>query len=98
MPGVKHCFDGPGPSAIGQFGLPGLKESNAGNNVILALQGWVEQGKAPDTITATKYGELPDHHADPHTIEMTRPLCPYPQQAHYKGKGSISEAASFICR
>lgn len=98
MPGVKHCFDGPGPSAIGQFGLPSLKESNAGNNVILALQGWVEQGKAPDTITATKYGELPDHDADPHKIEMTRPLCPYPQQAHYKGKGSISEAASFVCR
>ncbi len=98
MPGVKHCFDGPGPSAIGQFGLPSLKESNAGNNVILALQGWVEQGKAPDTITATKYGELPDHDADSHKIEMTRPLCPYPQEAHYKGKGSIREAASFICR
>jgi feruloyl esterase len=98
MPGVKHCFDGPGPSAIGQFGLPGLKDSDASHNVILALQGWVEQGKAPDTITATKYGELPDHHADPQKVLMTRPICPYPQQAHYKGKGSISEAASFICR
>ncbi len=98
MPGVKHCAQGPGPDSIGQFGLPSLKESDAGHNVVLAIQGWVEQGKAPDTITATKYGELADHHADSHTILMTRPLCPYPQQAHYKGKGSISDAASFVCR
>jgi Tannase and feruloyl esterase len=98
MPGVKHCAMGPGPDSIGQFGLPGLKDSNASNNVILALRDWVEQGKAPDTITATKYGALPNHHADPKKIEMTRPLCPYPQQAHYKGKGSIKEASSFICQ
>jgi feruloyl esterase len=98
MPGVKHCADGPGPDSIGQFGVPALKQSNASNNVILALQDWVEQGKAPGTITATKYGELPNHHADPHRIEMTRPLCPYPQQAHYKGKGSIREASSFVCQ
>ncbi len=98
MPGVKHCAQGPGPDSIGQFGLPSLKNSDASHNVILALQGWVEQGKAPGTITATKYGELPDHHADPQNVLMTRPLCPYPQQAHYKGEGSISEAASFVCR
>jgi feruloyl esterase len=29
---------------------------------------------------------------------MTRPLCPYPQQAHYKGTGSIKDAASFVCQ
>ncbi|HEY3990592.1 MAG TPA: tannase/feruloyl esterase family alpha/beta hydrolase [Acidobacteriaceae bacterium] len=98
MPGVKHCAGGPGPDAIGQFGLPGLKESNAGNNVIHALEDWVEDGKAPGAITATKYAELPNHHADPHKILMTRPLCPYPQQAHYKGKGSSMEAASFVCQ
>jgi hypothetical protein len=98
LPGVKHCAGGPGPDSIGQFGLPGLKGSNAGDNVILALQDWVEQGKAPGTITATKYGELPNHHADPHRIETTRPICVYPQQAHYKGKGSIREASSFVCQ
>ena len=27
----------------------------------------------------------------------TRPLCPYPQTAIYKGSGSIDEAASFTC-
>jgi tannase/feruloyl esterase len=98
MPGVKHCSEGPGPDAIGQFGIPAMKDSNAGNNVIHALEDWVEDGKAPDAITATKYAEDADHHANPHKIVMTRPLCPYPQQAHYQGKGSKKAAASFICQ
>jgi Tannase and feruloyl esterase len=98
MPGVKHCADGPGPNAIGQFGLPGMKESNAANNVIHALEDWVEEGKAPRSIIATKYAELPDHHANTQKIVMTRPVCPYPEQAHYKGKGSTRKAASFTCR
>ena len=98
MPGVKHCADGPGPDSIGQFGLPAMTESDASHNVIHALEDWVEQNKAPEAITATKYGELPNHDADPHKILMTRPICPYPQQAHYKGKGSINDAASFECK
>jgi feruloyl esterase len=83
-----------------------MKNSNAGNNVVHALEDWVEDGKAPGVITATKYAEDADHHADPHQppradphkILMTRPLCPYPQQAHYKGKGSKKSAASFECQ
>lgn len=98
MPGVKHCADGPGPDSIGQFGVPGLKDSNSGNNVILALQGWVEQGNAPGVLTATKYAELPNHRPDLHKVRMTRPLCPYPLEAHYKGQGSTKEASSFLCR
>jgi hypothetical protein len=98
MPGVKHCSEGPGPDSIGQGGLPAMKESNASHNVIHALEDWVEDGKAPTAIIATKYAELPNHHDNPHKIMMTRPLCPYPQQAHYKGTGSIKEAASFVCQ
>jgi feruloyl esterase len=98
MPGVQHCAGGPGPDSIGQFGLPGMKESDASHNVIHALEDWVEQNKAPEAITATKYAELPNHEADAHKILMTRPVCPYPQQAHYKGKGSVKDAASFTCQ
>jgi feruloyl esterase len=29
---------------------------------------------------------------------MTRPLCPYPQVAVYKGAGSVVDAASFSCK
>jgi feruloyl esterase len=30
-------------------------------------------------------------------VDRTRPLCPYPQVAKYKGAGSIDEAANFVC-
>jgi feruloyl esterase len=98
MPGVQHCAGGPGPDSIGQWGLPAMKDSNAGNNVVHALEDWVEDNKAPNVITATKYAEGADHHANPHKVLMTRPLCPYPQQAHYKGTGSKKSAASFECK
>ena len=28
----------------------------------------------------------------------SRPLCPYPQYAHYNGSGDINVASSFVCR
>jgi feruloyl esterase len=28
----------------------------------------------------------------------TRPLCPYPQVARYKGSGSLESADSFACK
>jgi tannase/feruloyl esterase len=28
----------------------------------------------------------------------TRPLCPYPEAAAYKGSGSTQEAANFVCK
>jgi feruloyl esterase len=30
-------------------------------------------------------------------IDKTRPLCPYPQVAKYKGSGSSNDAANFVC-
>jgi hypothetical protein len=28
---------------------------------------------------------------------MTRPLCPYPEVAKFKGSGDIHKASSFVC-
>ena len=50
---------------------------------------WVEQGKAPDVIQAARI-------VNNETVR-TRPLCPYPQVARYKGTGSIDDAANFAC-
>jgi feruloyl esterase len=51
---------------------------------------WVEQGVAPDSILASRIvNGKPDR---------TRPLCPYPQTAKYKGSGSIDDAANFACK
>jgi feruloyl esterase len=37
-------------------------------------------------------------HATGGKVDRTRPLCPYPQVAVYKGAGSTDEASSFSCR
>ncbi|MBZ5675445.1 MAG: tannase/feruloyl esterase family alpha/beta hydrolase [Acidobacteriia bacterium] len=55
-----------------------------------ALEQWVEQGKAPEKIIAS--------HSTAGKVDRTRPLCPYPQVAKYKGSGSIDEAANFACQ
>ncbi|HXX36315.1 MAG TPA: tannase/feruloyl esterase family alpha/beta hydrolase [Thermodesulfobacteriota bacterium] len=30
-------------------------------------------------------------------MDRTRPICPYPQVARYRGNGSIDDAINFIC-
>ena len=82
VPGMQHCGDGPGPNS---FGL----------QMTSALERWVEQGVAPDKIIATKY-KTDDNPSS--GVVRTRPLCPYPQVARYKGSGSIDDAANFACR
>ena len=88
VPGMQHCGGGPGPSVFGQNGDgPGDPE----RDIHAALKQWVEGGTAPAWIVATKY-------KSPGVVERTRPLCPYPQTAHYKGSGSTDDAANFLCR
>jgi feruloyl esterase len=47
---------------------------------------WVEKGIAPDQIMGTSASGL------------TRPLCPYPQYAEYKGSGNLKDAANWACK
>ena len=90
VPGMQHCGGGPGPDSFGQGGL-GAKDAQ--HNVELALEQWVEKGIAPDAIVATKYES-----GDPvKGVKMTRPLCPYPQIAKYKGEGDTNDAGNFVC-
>ncbi len=50
---------------------------------------WLSTGKAPTQMIAS--------HSTDGKVDRTRPLCPYPQVARYKGSGSIDEAANFSC-
>jgi feruloyl esterase len=70
VPGMAHCGGGEGTSTFDM--LPALEE-------------WVERGKAPDRILASRG-------------ERTRPLCPFPQTASFAGAGSIEDAANFACK
>jgi len=82
-------------NSVRLFLAPGMGHCNGGEgpNVfdkVGALEQWVEHGKAPEKLTAS--------HSTDGKVDRTRPLCPYPQVARYKGTGSIDDAANFVCR
>jgi feruloyl esterase len=54
-----------------------------------AVQKWREEGSAPDQIKAS--------YSDRGRVYKTRPVCPYPQAAIYKGSGDTNDAANFRC-
>ena len=90
VPGMQHCQGGPGATSFGQL----APESDAQHDIYQALEQWVEKGRTPDKLIATKYLSEMDHSKG---VKMTRPLCPYPQSAAYKGTGDTNDAASFAC-
>ena len=76
------------------FMAPGMAHCGGGEgpntfDMVASLEQWVEHHKAPDQIIAS--------HATKGVVDRTRPLCPYPQVATYKGAGSTDEAANFVC-
>ncbi|MDR6538442.1 tannase/feruloyl esterase family alpha/beta hydrolase [Variovorax soli] len=86
VPGMNHCAGGP---ATDQF------------DMLSALVDWVEQGRAPQSITASARGPGPgvvnaEVPAD-WSPRRTRLLCPYPRVAAYTG-GDPEAASSFTCR
>jgi len=60
-------------------------------DAVTPLTAWVERGEVPQSIIAAQP-------AANGSIVRTRPLCPYPQVARYKGAGPVENAASFECR
>lgn len=76
------------------FMVPGMQHCSDGPgatsfDALSALEQWVEQRNPPEQITASRITNG--------RVERTRPLCPYPQEAQYKGSGSTDEAANFVC-
>jgi feruloyl esterase len=55
-------------------------------DTLTALENWVERGAPPRSMIATKANE-----------QLSRPLCPYPQLARYKGTGNPNDAGNFQC-
>ena len=74
VPGMAHCGGGVGPDR---------------HDAMTAIIDWVEAGRAPDSIVASKVVD--------NEVVRTRPLCPYPQVARYTGQGSIDDQANFRC-
>ncbi len=76
VPGENHCSGG---RATDQF------------DALTPMVNWVENGVAPDRITAGAAAN------SPFFPNRTRPLCPYPKFARYNGTGNLEDAASFTC-
>jgi hypothetical protein len=74
VPGMTHCAGGHGTDRF---------------DAVTAVINWVEKGKAPDSLPASRVVN--------NQVVRTRPLCPYPQVAKYSGNGSIDDAANFSC-
>jgi feruloyl esterase len=76
------------------FMVPGMEHCHGGPgpdtfDKVGVLEQWVQHGIAPNTIIAS--------HLTNGMVDMTRPLCPYPQVAQWKGSGSTNDASNFIC-
>ncbi len=91
VPGMQHCSGGTGCDSFGQ---QGVAQGNPESNISAALERWVEEGMAPDTIIAAKYKAGDNSESG---IVRTHPLCSYPKVAQYKGSGSTDEASNFAC-
>ena len=77
------------------FMAPGMQHCGNGPgpnqaNWMAVLERWRENGAAPDRIDAARVTN--------NRVDMTRPLCAYPQVAQYKGVGSTNDGANFVCK
>jgi len=76
------------------FMVPGMDHCGGGAgtdqfDTLKALDAWVESDKPPESIIGARMKDG--------VVERTRPLCPYPKVAVYRGVGSTDDAANFVC-
>jgi feruloyl esterase len=81
--------------AVRLYMVPGMIECNGGPgtdtfDMLAVMRRWVERGEAPKEVVASR--------VEHGTVVRTRPLCPYPQTATFKGRGSTDDAKNFVCR
>ncbi|KAF2097379.1 tannase and feruloyl esterase [Rhizodiscina lignyota] len=107
VPGMQHCFGTP-PNQNAPWYFAGARQANSlsdslhsvpgysdpKHDVLLALVDWVENGKAPTEIIATKWHN--DTLQD--SVTRQRPLCMYPKQAKYKGSGDPDKPENWECK
>ena len=94
----KAVSDTMGPAKTAEFArlfmVPGMGHCGGGEgpnsfDMVGALEQWVEKSKPPEQIVAS--------HLTNGSADRTRPLCPYPLVAVWKGSGSTDSASNFTC-
>lgn len=96
VPSMIHCQGGLGPTYFGQSAgqtPPFIPATSAEDDVLKALENWVEKGVAPEKLIAKKYtGDVVGQ-----PVTSTRPICPHPQVQKWNGVGPTNVASSFTC-
>lgn len=87
VPGMGHCFGGPGVTNIGQLGE--AMPTSPKNDILMQLVAWTEGGEMPEQIVARK----PAGATSP---AQERPICTYPALPDYRS-GDPAKASSFAC-
>jgi feruloyl esterase len=77
------------------FMMPGMNHCGGGAgpnqfSYIATLERWRESNQAPE--------QLLGFHVTNNRVDMSRPVCKYPQVATYTGTGSTNDAANFVCK
>ena len=91
---VRKTMGADVPAFYRLFMVPGMQHCNGGPgattfDMLPSLDAWATTGTAPETVIASKVMNG--------VVTRTRPLCPYPLEAKWKGTGSTDEAANFSC-
>jgi feruloyl esterase len=99
VPGMDHCAGGPGATNVStatRDSVPPVRD--AAHDMTLAIEAWVEDGRAPQELIATRYAATADDRTPPaqRPIAFQRPLCVWPKQPVYRG-GDTKLATSFVC-
>lgn len=102
---VQQVMGGPGQTqdfarlftVPGSRGCPGFVRNTGDYQALEAMQRWVEEGTPPEQIIYS-YREPGDAvMGGAGKVYRTRPTCPYPGMAKYRGSGDIDDAANFTC-
>jgi len=90
LAGMGHCSGGPGFSHIGGATGAPVKD-DADHDMVRALDLWVTSNQPPSLFIGA-------HLNDAKNVTATRPICRFPLQARYTGRGDVNRAENFTCR
>jgi feruloyl esterase len=93
IPGMQHCFGGTGATRFGQFGAPS-PTAGPEDNVAMAMQQWVEAGRAPDSLIG-RMGM--NSFAAPADGDKQRLHCAWPLRAQLTPGSDPDKATSYTC-
>ncbi len=88
VPGMGHCVGGDATDRFGAVGSDGTSR-DPDHDMLSALERWMDGGPGPERLVAAKVRDG--------RLLRTRPLCAWPLEARWSGRGDADRAESFTC-